>query len=284
MIKAYLEGKLDQEDMHRLEKQALNDPFLWEALEGYAHTSNPGPELSLLQRQLHERIVHLQENKKVFDFTWQRLSVAASASVLFITAGILFWMNIHRSVPVSEKQVEVALIDRDSINTEIHGLANGPVIREKEYPVSSNQTSIAAVPLPGEANKETSPAAELSSAEASIQSAKLRMKESASDGSALASSSAVNASEQVLQPLTGWDIYRKYLEDNLRKPAIDRDVNGSVLLFFEIDDKGKPSSFRIIKGLTEACNAEAIRLIKDGPLWKAPAGSNIRSGRIEVRF
>src|SRR5690606_37760354 len=78
---------------------------------------------SLLQRQLHERIVHLQENKKVFDLTWQRLSVATAAAVLFILSGILFWMNGHKAVPQnsSEKQVEVSLIDPDSISSVIQG-------------------------------------------------------------------------------------------------------------------------------------------------------------------
>jgi hypothetical protein len=291
MIRAYLEGKLDHKDMHRLEKQALTDPFLWEALEGYTHTSNPGTELSILQRQLHERIVHLQENKKVFDFTWQRLSVAASASVLFIAAGILFWMNVNRSGPTAEKQVQVALIDRDSLKTEIQGSSSRPVIREKEYPVSSDETRIAAYRSPSGANKEpevnTAPPSvnnEITSAGTSIQANKPRIQEQGSVSRSLASSEGISASEQAVQPVPGWDIYRKYMEDNIRKPANDPKVSGSVLLSFELDDKGKPVNFHILKGLTEACDAEAIRLIKDGPAWKTRVGSKINTGRIEVRF
>ncbi|MDP2413330.1 energy transducer TonB [Daejeonella sp.] len=291
MIRAYLEGKLDHEEMHRLEKQALTDPFLWEALEGYTHTSNPGTDLSILQRQLHERIVHLQENKKVFDFTWQRLSVAASASVLFITAGILFWMNINRSGTVTEKQVQVALIDRDSLKNEIQGYPGRPVIREKEYPVSSDETSIAAYQTPSGANNESevnesSPSAksEIASGGTSIQANKLRVQEQGSASRSLASSEGINASEQAVQPVPGWDIYRKYIEDNIRKPLNDPKVSGSVLLSFELDEKGKPFNFHILKGLTEACDKEAIRLIKDGPSWKTRVGSKINTGRIEIRF
>jgi hypothetical protein len=140
MINAYLDGRLNQEEMHRLEKQALSDPFLWEALEGYEYTSDPGIQLSILQRQLQERIVHLQKKKKIYDFTWQRLSVAASASVLFITAGILFWMSINRPGTMAERQVEVSLIDRDSVNNEIQTYVNRPVFREKKYPGSSDQS------------------------------------------------------------------------------------------------------------------------------------------------
>lgn len=291
MIRAYLEGKLDHEEMYRLEKQALADPFLWEALEGYAHISNPGTELSILQRQLHERIVHLQENKKVYDLTWQRLSVAASAAVLFITAGILFWMNINRPGPVKEKQVQVALIDRDSLKNEIQGSTDRPVIREKKYPDSSNETRIAAYQSPSGANKESevsnSPSKEeirLSSARTSIPSTKLRIQEQGVVSRAVTSSESSSASEQAVQPVAGWDIYRKYLEDNIHKPANDPDIGGSVLLSFELDDKGKPVNLNILKGLNEACDAEAIRLVKEGPTWKIRVGSKINTGRIEIRF
>lgn len=291
MIRAYLEGKLDHEEMHRLEKQALNDPFLWEALEGYTHTSNPGTELSILQRQLHERIVHLQENKKVFDFTWQRLSVAASASVLFITAGILFWMNVNRSGALTEKQVQVALIDRDSLKTEINGSSSTAVIREKKYPVSSDETRITAYQSHSDANNESEvnnssskEESRISSARTSIPATKLRIQEQRSVSRSIASSEGINASEQAVQPVPGWDIYRKYLEDNIRKPATDPNISGSVLLSFELDDNGKPVNLHILKGLTEACDAEAIRLIKEGPAWKTRAGSKINTGRIEIWF
>lgn len=291
MIRAYLEGKLDHEEMYRLEKQALTDPFLWEALEGYTHTPNAGTELSILQRQLHERIVHLQENKKVFDFTWQRLSVAASASVLFITAGILFWMNVNRSGPPTAKQVQVALIDRDSLKNEIQGSPRRPVIREKEYPISSDETRIAAYKSPAGANNESEPnssppssGTEITPGSTSIPATKLRVQEQASASRSLASSAGINASEQVVQPVPGWDIYQKYLEDNIRKPANDPNVSGSVLLSFDLDDKGKTVNLRILKGLTEACDAEAIRLVRDGPAWKTQAGSKINTGRIEIRF
>lgn len=258
LIKAYLEGKLDHDRMYRLEKQALDDPFLWEAMEGYAQNPNSGTGLSILQRQLHERIVHLQENKKVFDFTWQRLSVAASASVLFITAGILFWMNIYRPGSIAEKQVHVSLIDRDSLKTEIHGSQNRPVIKEKEYPNSSQETK--------------------------IQSAKPFLEEQGTESKAPVSSAYIGAPELGVQPVLGWEIYRKYLEDNIRIPANEPKVNGSVLLYFEFNENGNPTNIQIIKGLTAACNIEAIRLIKNGPNWKIANGSKINSGRIEVRF
>lgn len=249
LISQYLEGKLDHKMMHELEKQALNDPFLWEALEGFEQTANPGAELSILQRQLHERIVHLQENKKVFDFTWQRLSVAASASVLFIAAGILFWLNISRSVPVSEKQVDVNLIHHDSIKYEIRAYGARKSDSKNRQVISSDG-----------------------------------IKHADSNSSVPLAGSISTASEQGVQPVTGWDIYRKYLEDNMRRPSNEPKLKGSVLLSFRVDENGKATELHVLKGITEAYNMEAIRLINEGPNWKTRAGSKIIAGRVEIVF
>jgi len=220
LIQQYLEGKLDPEMMHQLEKQALDDQFLWDALEGYTNIADPGADLSILQRQLHERIVHLQENKKVFDLTWQRLSIAAAAAVLFISAGILFWMNSNQAVEApdsSSKQVNVTLMDTDSIVSIVKP------------------------------------------AQSAVQ-------------------------ESVVQPVTGWDIYRNYLEENIRVPENEPKLSGSVYLSFEINSDGRPMNFNILNSLSNSYDAEAIRLVREGPDWKSAAGSTIITGRVEVKF
>lgn len=116
-IQHYLQGTLDGKLMHELEKQALEDPFLKDALDGYAHVTGADLGLSILQRQLHERIAQKQEDKKIFDLSWQRLSVAAAAALMFILAGILFWMK-KPMPPTSpaQKQVEVNLGSNSSEN------------------------------------------------------------------------------------------------------------------------------------------------------------------------
>ena len=107
--------------MHELERRALTDPFLADALEGYTRSdSAAAPHLSLLQKQLEERIALQQEKKNMFHFGWQRISVAAAACLLFISASILFWMkgsrNQQRAVVESkQKSVDVTLMDPDSV-------------------------------------------------------------------------------------------------------------------------------------------------------------------------
>lgn len=57
-IDKYLRGELSPSEMHALEKKALRDPFLQEALEGSAQISTDAlnADLNLLESSLHERI------------------------------------------------------------------------------------------------------------------------------------------------------------------------------------------------------------------------------------
>ena len=51
LIRQYLAGELDDKAMHALERQALDDPFLAEALEGYAgHEPDQSAQLGELQQ------------------------------------------------------------------------------------------------------------------------------------------------------------------------------------------------------------------------------------------
>lgn len=213
LFRRYLSGDLEPELMHQLEKQAMDDPFMWEAMEGYEIVTDPGKDLSLLQSSLHKRVIHLQEQKNTFFISGQRMSIAATASVLFIAAGILFWINVNRSHAVkngTEKRVEVNLSRQESI-----------------YP-------------------------------------------------------SVN-SNSVIQPVIGWEKYQLYLIENIRKSQIESGLRGNVVLSFRINKKGEAVDIVILKGLTSSSNSEAIRLVKEGPLWKSNAGYE-GTVKLEVPF
>ncbi len=109
----YLDGKLDARTMNKVEREALEDPFVAEALAGLSRSPKRSADsLSLLQRQLQERISEQQNSKKTSVITWQRLSIASTAAVLFIAVGIAFWMrqNNYRDAQANqEKRVEVSI-------------------------------------------------------------------------------------------------------------------------------------------------------------------------------
>ncbi|RAJ03857.1 hypothetical protein LX64_02734 [Chitinophaga skermanii] len=93
-IQLYLEGKLSDREMHALEKMALDDPFLAEALEGYGgKNTQQAPHLNDLQARLQARLVQPREQpaseeeaiivpitkKRRVDYRW-----AAAAVILII--------------------------------------------------------------------------------------------------------------------------------------------------------------------------------------------------------
>ncbi len=112
-IQYYLEGKLSPEEMYQRQREALDDPFLQDAIDGY-HGAERVDErrLSSLQKRLEDRIALRDEQKQEFYFNWQRLSIAATAGLLFILACILLWMIISRNQASSpkEKKVDVELM------------------------------------------------------------------------------------------------------------------------------------------------------------------------------
>lgn len=210
-IKNYLEGTLSPRESHELEKRALNDPFLEDAIEGYKLTAIPAEkELSILQRRLEEHIALQQENKSMLNFSWQRLSIAAAAGLMFITAGILFWMNQFQKEEKKSAQVVEVMLSQ-SADSQFKN------------------------------NQKLSERATVYFADVTDQP----------------------------EPLPGWKAYGEYIDQNI---TISAGVSGiaDILVGFNVNSSGKTESFKIIRGFNKLTDAEAIRLIKEGPLW-APA-------------
>jgi TonB family protein len=296
-IQQYLEGKLDPELAHQLEKQALDDPFLWEALEGYSVYKDPAADLSILQRQLHERIVHMQENKKVFDLSWQRLSVAAAAAVMFVSAGILFWMNSHKApeqlASEAHKPVEVNVIDRDSVEAVIKSKDEPVIASLQKNEVNSDRPTISAYkqgnvvekkavisPEAADAVAASSAAAAVGEAQSRTMSARqAKMARIETDGTTnQATVSPYNA------PRSGWSVYNQYLTVSASKFKSDPPLTGSVVLSFQVGPDGKLTNIKVVRGLNEAFDKEAMRIVRNGSEWTPSPDGKVYDGRVEVIF
>ena len=129
-IRKYLNGELNARAMHELERRALDDPFLADALEGFEQTSaSHEANLAELTDRLHQRT----EKKMGKIVPWIPLSAAASILVV-LGAGIWFFTN--RSNKSEPKRT----------------VAQNVVAEKKETPTASNPT-IAADTLTIEENK-----------------------------------------------------------------------------------------------------------------------------------
>ncbi len=113
-IEKYHRGLLNAAEMHRLEKAALEDPFLADALEGYQVPGlNAEADLTDLQKRLQARLQQADDEKVIplsragRNFPWLR---AAAAVILIAGAGWLTYRfgfdsnndpkNVVQNVPV----------------------------------------------------------------------------------------------------------------------------------------------------------------------------------------
>ena len=78
---------------------------------------------------------------------------------------------------------------------------------------------------------------------------------------------------QNAEPEKGWAEFNKYLNEN-KKPQDSLALSGPVIVSFTVKKDGKPSGFAIKQSLAPAYDAEAIRLIKEGPAWKLLKGKS----------
>ena len=72
------------------------------------------------------------------------------------------------------------------------------------------------------------------------------------------------------QPVGGFKKYYQLINDDLRYPeaALANGVEGKVFVQFVVNSDGTVDGVKVLKSLDAACDKEAVRLIKEGPLWK----------------
>ncbi len=92
-IERYHSGQLSAAEMHALEKAAMDDPFLADALEGYVHTTTPAADLTSLQQRLQLRIEKEKKKRPVFYIGNQWLKIAA-LFILFAGGGWLVFQTL----------------------------------------------------------------------------------------------------------------------------------------------------------------------------------------------
>ncbi|MET0299435.1 MAG: hypothetical protein ABW036_06730, partial [Flavitalea sp.] len=74
------------------------------------------------------------------------------------------------------------------------------------------------------------------------------------------------------EPVNGWQAFDQYILENKRKDLPANSAHETVLSF-DLSDKGIISNIRILKSSSPAHDAEAARLLTNGPKWKVLKGS-----------
>ena len=289
LIKAYFEGRLDAKQQHELEKQALNDPFLADAMDGYKHAMPAASQLSILQRQLEERIALQQERKNILGFTWQRISIAAAAGLMFLVAGMLFWLKSESNrnqIAATSKKVDVTLSSPNDLQQEVAVKANTdtPLLHpspETKEEIPAGQPHIAkAKPVTLAVQAKKNP---VSAGDSQPDTkAMYALKDTKALSKTIALNEAVVAEAAGPHPVMGWKSYHEYIQEQVKWLTIPADQEGKVVVRFIVNPGGILSDFKIADGLTPGLNDEALRLIKEGPAWETASSGKAQTVEVEV--
>ena len=108
----YYSGKMTELQMHALEKAALDDPFLSDALDGYVYTQNAVSDTN----ELKTRLLQNSDDKKIAWFKRSEIvPLLKIAAVLILFAGF-GWLLYENN---KAKKTEIASIIDNSIQKEI---------------------------------------------------------------------------------------------------------------------------------------------------------------------
>ena len=87
------------------------------------------------------------------------------------------------------------------------------------------------------------------------------------------------------EPAGGWVEYNNYLSNNLKFPdeAKQRNIHGEVEVTVKLKNNGDISQVKVAKPLSPECDAEAVRLVKEGPKWDVK-GNKKTKVKVKVTF
>jgi hypothetical protein len=133
-IQRYLQNKMSAAEMHALEKAALQDPFLSDAIEGYRETSSTTAQqhlneinASLQEEKQDSKIIPLKKNNQ-----WLRI-----AAIIILLAGV--GVTGTYFFKKSDKQNQIAQVKKEEPNKNI--IAKDSVETVKPEALSANKNS-----------------------------------------------------------------------------------------------------------------------------------------------
>jgi hypothetical protein len=293
-LRDYIQGRRKGRDINRLERRAMQDLLLADALDGYDKIK--GDHISgieELQKQIYQR-THSKNN----DF--RNWGVVAGCLLIIVLGNYFFLRDSQylsdEYIEVRNKEPEINLQvplkeDTLAIANENAGKMVFPSRKEpdqlsdfipeankksidknsitEQYPSNEdiNRTDLTIHSIDSQKFQSTM------NAEDKYETDKI-----ASDASGLQKTQ----SAAVPEPVVGNYDYEIYLKKNVVVPADSdcKNVKGKVTLSFRVDGNGRPFGMNVKQSLCPTADEEAIRLIKEGPDWTI--GSN--EVEIEVKF
>jgi hypothetical protein len=349
-LRKYLNGELTDKEMQAVEKAALEDPFLSDAIDGLEesakHSSSFETDVADLQRRITER-VREHKRKRGIVFMFPRWQVAASIVIIvaITTLTITLLKNtstqnpisqvnkkdtqqltVHPAPAVVQSSADTIKLEKQTESREItpitksvaqnkttithHPLVVAPITQadEQDKTIVANKPQANVARFDKEVVKKEDtlnyvPEIVLNDSSKAIASASVRLSgqvkgvaidtnvsnqlnEVVVTGYAAVKRRDVTGSTTVskgtLQP-QGWQALNNYINENKKINNADSVLKGEEIISFEVNKKGKLSSFKVIKTISSSHDAEVIRLLKSGPPLQ-PAKGKKQTYQISIFF
>lgn len=262
----YIQGQRKGKEAHRLEKEAMKDPFLSDALDGYqAVEGNPMESIEAMRRRISRRTRSRRESIT-------KWSIAASL-LICLGFGSYFWLNKETGLP--EQAQSMAVIEEKAIPLE---QAQPAVAPKAAAPIASAPAAAPAASAPVAAAPTAAPAAVpveilsiVEDAAPIVDTAAESIAEVKIAPRALTRSAILHAP----RPVIGEEAFREYLKKELVHPqdSACKGITGTVLIEFHINEQGRPINLTVKQSLCESADKEALRLIEKGPDWEGDMGA-----------
>jgi hypothetical protein len=301
----YIQGNRKGKEINQLEKEAMKDPFLADALAGFDKVTD-NHELRI--EELRAKVLYKTKSRK--NHLVRYLSLAASI-LLIVGLGGYFLLNkndtdaqinqsqsqifpeqIVENEPLQENRLQDTTKQPDEpLLAEIKTKKKKeipPVDAKKRHEVIESVELIESeafleIPAAQVLISDTVVLAETVPSKEGYESKNLvtdtdtmilAMKETTETlNEVVAYSTQKKTSVSVVpnenikpEPLIGKKAYEKYLTENIIKPQTEG-CKGKVKLKFSINQSGRPVNICVKKSLCSEADKEAIRLINNGPDW-----------------
>ncbi len=296
----YIQGHRRGREINRLEREAMQDPFLADALEGYDNIK------SVHISQIEDLQKKIKQSTQPKGQSFRYGSIAATI-LLLIAIGGYFFFSKNQSKNDFNDFLVMESVEEESENfteeSEIASLQEEKVeIKNQEIPpvILSEDKIVQAEVTVAEPSVSRSEMASVASAEemveaqtnsvikeesmvslpavADLADAKVKVLDKKLD-SVTVGQAQYYVTERIIDPeevssatpksAIGDKEYEKYLKRELIRPVDDdcKDVKGQVTLRFYVDNNGRPYNINIIRSLCPSADREAVRLINAGPGW-----------------
>ena len=288
----YAQGKRQGKEAHQFEWQALSDPFLQDAIDGYDQIDEqPADRLKKIKKEI---------TKQTKEKSGMALFWGIICAIGLICISIFFFFNEKVFPPDNTGYNEDKVVKFFSQGPSI----DKPAVSDVEKTGEHQKTPVVSIDTATVATDSQQTNAPVEKERYTFQPVSVRefdydwretlnrqFKESNSYTLSNEETQAIlsrnrtavvktTVRELVSKPVVGEKAYIEYLESNVKKLSnnICEGRHGTVILLFNVNEKGRPVNIAVLRSLCREADREVIRILQNGPDWTV---SNL-TARLEV--